>query len=143
MYSNKQQKDVFDFMLACGQVNTKDQERLAASDSAKRAKVGDLNMMGLRRNLLLEEVREYVSASDHSDFLGVVDGLVDIMYIAHGTLVELGVDFDTCWNEVHSSNMTKVDPETGEVKRREDGKILKPKSYRKPDLKKVIFKGDK
>jgi hypothetical protein len=37
--------------------------------------------------------------------------------------------------------MTKVNPETGEVKRREDGKILKPKSYRKPNLKKVIFKG--
>jgi predicted HAD superfamily Cof-like phosphohydrolase len=111
------------------------------SDDAKIAKVGDKDVMNLRVNLLLEEVREYVDASTHNDFVGMVDGLVDIAYIVQGTLVELGVDFDSCWEEVHSSNMTKVNPETGEVKRREDGKILKPKSYRKPNLKKVIFKG--
>lgn len=143
MYSNKQQKDVFDFMLACGQVDAKDQERLKGSSTAKMAKVGDLEVMGLREKLLLEEVREYLFALGDRDLIGVVDGLVDIMYIAHGTLVELGVDFEECWNEVHSSNMTKVDPTTGEVKRREDGKILKPESYRKPDLRKVVFKGDK
>lgn len=143
MYNNKQQKDVFDFMLACGQIKTEDQRELQSSDAAKRAKVGDADTMSLREKLLLEEVQECLHAAKHNDLIGVVDGLVDIIYIAQGTLVELGVDFQACWDEVHSSNMTKVDPRTGEVKRREDGKILKPESYRRPDLAKVVFKGDK
>lgn len=44
------------------------------------------------------------------------------------------------WNLVQKANMAKVDPVTGKIKRREDGKILKPDGWVAPDaeIKKVI-----
>lgn len=38
------------------------------------------------------------------------------------------------FNEIHRSNMTKLEPD-GKVRRREDGKILKPETYERPNLK--------
>ena len=36
--------------------------------------------------------------------------------------------------------MAKVDPHTGKVSRREDGKILKPEGWKPPDMSKFIKK---
>jgi predicted HAD superfamily Cof-like phosphohydrolase len=36
------------------------------------------------------------------------------------------------WETVIRSNMAKVDPETGRVRRRADGKILKPDGWEAP-----------
>jgi len=48
--------------------------------------------------------------------------------------------YNDVWNLVQSANMAKVDSVTGKVKRREDGKILKPDGWIAPDaeIKKVI-----
>lgn len=48
--------------------------------------------------------------------------------------------YSDVWNLVQKANMAKVDPVTGKVKRREDGKILKPDGWVAPDaeIKKVI-----
>jgi predicted HAD superfamily Cof-like phosphohydrolase len=45
---------------------------------------------------------------------------------------------DDGWKEVIRSNMAKVDPETGFVKKRADGKILKPEGWTPPDLASLI-----
>ena len=42
--------------------------------------------------------------------------------------------FLSVFNEIHRSNMTKLEPD-GKVRRREDGKILKPETYERPNLK--------
>lgn len=42
------------------------------------------------------------------------------------------------WKEIHRSNMAKVDPATGAVVRREDGKILKPEGWTRPDVAGVM-----
>lgn len=141
MYENKQQNDVLKFMVACGQASVADQEAAISNPLSAAPRHADRSVMDLRRNLLLEEVQEYVDADNENDVVSLVDGLIDIVYIVQGTLVELGVDFQACWDEVHASNMTKVDPETGKVRKREDGKILKPPSYRRPDLKSIIRRG--
>lgn len=48
--------------------------------------------------------------------------------------------YNDVWNLVQKANMAKVDSVTGKVKRREDGKILKPDGWAAPDaeIKKVI-----
>lgn len=38
--------------------------------------------------------------------------------------------FDEVFKRVHASNMSKLDPETGKPIKREDGKILKPITYK-------------
>jgi predicted HAD superfamily Cof-like phosphohydrolase len=51
-----------------------------------------------------------------------------------------GYDVAGAWDEVLKSNMAKVDPVTRKVKRREDGKILKPEGWKPPDLSKFTTK---
>jgi len=49
-----------------------------------------------------------------------------------------GYDIQGAWDEVVKTNMAKVDPATGKVRRREDGKILKPEGWKPPDMSKFI-----
>ena len=49
-------------------------------------------------------------------------------------------DVQALWDEVLRSNMSKVDPETGRVRRRADGKILKPEGWKSPDLESILYK---
>lgn len=50
----------------------------------------------------------------------------------------LGINGQECWDEVWSSNMSKLDPETGKAIHREDGKVMKGPAYRAPDLLPIV-----
>lgn len=65
--------------------------------------------------------------------------LADLLYVTYGTAVSLGLPIDEAFRLVHESNMSKL--EDGKVLRRDDGKVLKGKNYKEPDLS-VLFKGD-
>lgn len=54
------------------------------------------------------------------------------------TAHKYGWDFDGAFNEVARTNMLKVDPETGKVRKREDGKVLKPEGWAPPDLSSFV-----
>ena len=47
----------------------------------------------------------------------------------------MGVDAEAAWNEVMRTNFAKIDPETGKVNKRKDGKVLKPEGWEPPKLK--------
>jgi predicted HAD superfamily Cof-like phosphohydrolase len=89
----------------------------------------------LRHNLLQEEWGEFIEANERNDVVGVADALADMIYVAVGTALEYGIPLDKVWAEVQRTNMAKVDPATGKVSRREDGKILKPEGWTPPDVK--------
>lgn len=62
----------------------------------------------------LEEIKQSCGPS-RIDTVALVDGLVDLVYIAIGTVQMLGLNFDDHWKAVHYANMSKVrvnDPET-------------------------------
>lgn len=82
-----------------------------------------------------DELKEAIEADDRIEQL---DALLDIMVVTIGALHSLGVETADAWNEVIRSNMSKIDPETGKVIKREDGKVLKPASYSPPDLARFI-----
>lgn len=92
----------------------------------------------LRLDLILEETRELLEATMVEDIVEVSDALADLIYVAVGAALEFGIPLDKVWDEVQRSNMAKVDPETGRVKRRADGKILKPDGWQPPDIAKVL-----
>jgi hypothetical protein len=92
----------------------------------------------LRKNLLAEEYQEYLDGETNNDLVEIADALIDMTYIIYGTGVEYGLPMDDLFNEVHRSNMTKLDPATGKPIRRADGKIMKPPTYSKPDLASII-----
>ncbi len=97
--------------------------------------------VALRRDLEDEEHKELLKAIDERDIFGVADALADKIYVAIGTALEFGIPLERVWAEVQRANMAKVDPETGHVKRREDGKILKPSGWTPPDIKRALQVG--
>lgn len=98
----------------------------------------------LRLSLLKEEFEEYVQAEEENDIVAVADALADMLYIIFGTAHAYNIPLDEIFSEVHSTNMAKVG-KNGKVERREDGKILKPKGWKPPQIAKMIeeFNKDK
>jgi predicted HAD superfamily Cof-like phosphohydrolase len=87
-----------------------------------------------RWELISEEADEVNGALGWNDPLEhVAKELADLVYVAYGTAVSLGIDLDEALRRVHASNMSKLGP-NGEVLRRSDGKILKGPNYREPDM---------
>ena len=91
----------------------------------------------LRVALIEEEVGEFVAASERSDLLGIADALADIVYVAYGTALTYGIDLDAVLQEVHRSNMSKLDSD-GKPLIRDDGKVLKSERYFPPDIESVL-----
>lgn len=94
-------------------------------------------LVHLRTDLLLEEVQEFVEASQARDLVGIADALADIAYIVYGTAVTYGIDLDPLISEVHRSNMSKLD-ENGHPILRADGKVLKSSLYTPPSLGPIL-----
>ena len=93
----------------------------------------------LRHRLLEEENNEYLEACGHDDLVGIADALGDQLYIIYGTILKHGLQnrIEEVFTEIHRSNMSKLD-ENGKPILREDGKILKGKSYFKPNILKIL-----
>lgn len=89
-------------------------------------------------NLIKEEFNELLDAEKNDDKVEVVDAVLDIITVCVGLLYSIGCDAEGAWNEVVRSNMSKIDPETGKVLKREDGKVLKPASFSPPNLEPFI-----
>lgn len=98
-------------------------------------------LIQLRVDLIDEEFSELKEAISKKDIVGVADALTDILYVTYGAGDVFGIDLDECFNDVHSSNMSKLD-ENGDPIFRDDGKVLKGPNYRPPNLEKIIFKKD-
>jgi predicted HAD superfamily Cof-like phosphohydrolase len=89
-------------------------------------------------NLIREEYTELFEANAEDDRVEMLDALIDIMVVTAGALHSLGCDPDGAWKEVMRSTFDKVDPHTGRVTRREDGKVLKPEGWEPPRLKSFL-----
>lgn len=92
----------------------------------------------LRCDLLEEEVFEFFAATDNHDLPAIADALADLIYVIAGTAHEFGIPLEEVWDEVQRANMAKVDPVTGKVRKREDGKVLKPKGWTPPDIEAIL-----
>jgi len=95
------------------------------------------DQVSLRQALIEEEVAELAAAATAGDLTGIADALADIVYVAYGTAHVYGIDLDAVLDEVHASNMTKLD-ENGRPLRRADGKVLKGPAYRPPDVAAIL-----
>jgi len=89
-------------------------------------------------DLIDEEFRELCDGFLRRHIGDIADGGADLVWVVKGLFTTLGINFDQVWEEIRASNMSKV--VDGKVIRREDGKILKPDTYFKPDIEKVLKK---
>lgn len=91
----------------------------------------------LRYDLIKEELEELGQAIKDKDIKEVADALTDILYVTYGAGHAFGIDLDKCFEEVQSSNMSKLDT-NGKPIYNESGKVMKGPNYFKPDLSKFI-----
>jgi len=89
----------------------------------------------LYSSLIEEEYDEFCGAQTQVEAL---DACMDMIWVILGFCHMKGYDIQGAWDEVVKTNMAKVDPDTGKVRRREDGKILKPEGWAPPDMTKFI-----
>jgi predicted HAD superfamily Cof-like phosphohydrolase len=115
----------------------RDQEKfMRASDQT----VGELNeaQYKLYLDLMEEEWRELKVALLMEDRVEQLDALLDFIVVTIGAIHSAGMDAEGGWKEVIGTNLAKIDKETGKVRKREDGKVLKPLGWTPPDLKPFV-----
>jgi predicted HAD superfamily Cof-like phosphohydrolase len=121
MMPNTPFDDQVEFMQACGQ----------------NVDVNDTAQFDMYLGLIDEEVAELNEARRQRDIVETADAIIDILVVAIGAGLSLGLPMQALWDEVMRSNMSKVMPD-GTVHRRADGKVLKPLTYSPPDIERVL-----
>jgi len=98
--------------------------------------VGELNesQYKLYLDLMEEEWKELQVALANGDRVEQLDALLDFIVVTTGAIHSAGFNGEGGWKEVMSTNFAKIDKDTGKVRKREDGKVLKPVGWVPPDL---------
>jgi len=112
-------KDIDTFHTACDQPPSEDNYNMYLS-------------------LIAEEYVELADAIAADDRVEQLDALVDILVVTMGAIRAGGFDGEGAWKEVMDTNFAKIDPTTGKVRKREDGKVLKPEGWKAPELAQFI-----
>lgn len=89
-------------------------------------------------NLIREEYTELMQANAEDDRLEMLDAMIDILVVTIGAIHSMGADAEGAWKEVMATNFNKIDKQSGRVRKREDGKVLKPQGWLPPDLKSFV-----
>ena len=116
-------RDQEKFMKACGQTTDDYNE----------------SQYKLYCDLIDEEFNdEFKHALATNDRVEQLDALIDILVVTIGAIHSGGFDAEGAWKEVMATNFAKIDKETGKVRKREDGKVLKPIGWVPPELKQFV-----
>ena len=89
-------------------------------------------------DLITEEYNELKEAIVENDRVEQLDALIDILVVTMGAIRAAGWDGEGAWKEVMDTNFAKIEPVTGKVNKREDGKVLKPEGWKAPELAKFV-----
>ena len=92
----------------------------------------------LYKKLIIEEYSEFIEADINNDDVERIDACFDMIWVIVGYMKSRGWNCEGIWDEGAKSNLSKIDPTTGSVRRREDGKILKPEGWKPPDFTKFV-----
>ena len=106
-------KDVVKFIEACDQKQ-------------------NLSNIDLYSHLIEEEYDEFLFSMNDEESL---DACMDLIWVILGYCYMKGWNVDGAWNEVAKSNLAKIDSKTGKVLKSFDGKVMKPKGWKAPNLK--------
>ena len=87
-----------------------------------------------RYSWILEEINEFIYAVESGDIVEQADAMIDTIYFALGTLVEMGIEPDELFNIVQHANMSKL-WEDGKPHYNEIGKVIKPDGWENPHKK--------
>jgi len=89
----------------------------------------------LYEELIREEYFEWIDDQGNPNEL---KELSDLVYVIYGYANAKGWDLDEAVRRIHDNNMGRMYQPDGTIKRREDGKVIKNKSYPKVNLEDLV-----
>lgn len=107
-------------------------------EAADQLPAGDHDDLYIK--LIEEEYTELLEARASKDSIEEGDACLDLIWVLVGHMVMKGWDVVGAWEEVARSNRAKIDPLTGKMNRRADGKALKPEGWTPPNLSPYLRK---
>lgn len=99
--------------------------------------IPDEKIRQLRYRLIKEEFAEFMLSSEDGDIENTIKELADLAYVVFGTAISYGIDLQRYFDEVQRSNMSKIWPD-GTIHYDAGGKVMKPPTYSKADISKVL-----
>lgn len=117
----------------------RDQEKFMKACDQSVDKYNDMQFK-LYYDLIAEEFAELNAAVLAGDRVEQLDALLDILVVTIGAIHSMGADGEGGWKEVMHTNFAKIDKETGKVRKRDDGKVLKPLGWTPPNLEPFVKK---
>ena len=100
--------------------------------------LADPSMLDKRFSHMQEELMEFMYSKNCDDLPGMVDALIDLVYVAYGTAAILGLkseQWQECFEEVHRANMSKVKDKSD--KSHKVG-VKKPDGWKAPDFTDIL-----
>mgnify|MGYP001055488031 CR=1 FL=1 len=97
---------------------------------AEKPTVMDFDRQKQRYEYMSEELNEFWDAEKVVD---QADAMIDLIYLALGTLVEIGVQPEELFAIVHGANMSKLWPDGNVHTNPETGKVMKPPTFVRPE----------
>ena len=88
-----------------------------------------------RANFMQEELDEFTEAVNSHNLAKMADALIDLVYVAKGTAVSMGIPWRQLWNEVQRANMDKV---RGIGPRGVKVDCIKPDGWQPPNIEKIL-----
>ena len=120
--TNKEYNEVRKFHEAFGHPAAKSPTVLSAQRAEKRYA------------WMLEEINEFMEATKNGDLVEQADAMIDTIYFALGTLVEMGVSPDELFYIVQEANMSKLWSD-GRPHYNDMGKVIKSQGWQDPHPK--------
>ena len=99
----------------------------------------DEDQFNMYIGLIEEESNELAEAIAAHDKVETLDALIDILVVTIGAIHSAGFDGEGAWKEVMKTNFAKIEAD-GKVRKREDGKVLKPLGWVAPNLTPFLTK---
>jgi len=93
-----------------------------------------------RLGFLKEELAEF---EDAETLAKQADALIDLVYVAMGTAILMGLPWEKLWNEVQRANMSKVRAKDQEESLQKTGRghaydVVKPENWTPPDIARIL-----
>lgn len=105
--------------------------------------------VAVRAELIREEfIDELLPALASGDMVETADAAIDLLYVVHGLLVEMGINAAPLFDEVHRSNMSKLGEDGKAIIAGPndpdgifEGRVKKGPHYFRPALKGILLSG--
>lgn len=122
--------DVQIFMQACG--HEPSHKLISLYHDLVREEVGELEEAMAAFNASETEAEEVAAKAE------ALDAICDSIWVLIGLAKTMDLPLEAGWDAVASTNLKKIDPVLGTVRRDENGKIMKPERWVPPDMVRLI-----